>query len=196
MIREKSRIAWAAGSAGVGLALALAALWLSRTPGADTLDPAGVAGTMKAPERGWPLEFKTVDWSASGPYRNRVQALIRSEADWQALNDHERPVGAPVLPLVDWEHSALVLVTLGENNSGARELEVVGVRQDGGELLVDVQVREANGAAPGSPFHLIEVPASDAENVVVREVPIEDADRQESGPRSTTWGSLKKRFGS
>jgi len=183
----------------IGLAVFLALSWqqgLLRVPDSASLDPAQLSGSIAPTAEGWPLEFRTVDWSETGPYRDRLQAIIRSEAEWRELNRKEKPSGEPFLPPVDWDRNVLVLVTMGEESGQAKTMKVVGVRQEGSELQVDLEIEDAGGPHAGAPFHLITVPATDVDRLIIRELTAGAHPDPEPGVRPTTWGNLKTKFGS
>jgi len=138
------------------------------------------------------LQFRTVQWSEAGPYLARIQTIIRSEAEWREINRTQGPGGESFLPLMDWNRNVLVLVAMGEEAGGGKTMKVVGVRQEGSDLQVDLEVSDAGAPHAGAPYHLIEVPATDVNRLIVQEV----TSTQEPTSSATTWGKLKTRFGS
>jgi hypothetical protein len=98
---------------------------------------------------------------ASGQQTAR-QVTIRTAAEWKALwNDH-----APTekMPQVDFAKTMVVGIFLGSKPSAGHDVEIVGVRMQDTELLVEyVQRQPGRGTMVAQiltePFHLVSVPA-------------------------------------
>lgn len=89
------------------------------------------------------------------------QVTVRSAAEWKALwNDH-----APTenLPTVDFTKDMVVGIFLGSQPSAGHGVEIVGVRTEGKDLIVEyVQKQPARGIMAAQiltePYHLVAVP--------------------------------------
>ena len=89
------------------------------------------------------------------------QVTVRTAAEWKALwKDH-----APTenMPTVDFAKDMVVGIFLGTKPSAGHEVEIVGVRPEGKDLVVEyVQKQPAPGTLAAQiltePFHLVSVP--------------------------------------
>jgi hypothetical protein len=153
-----------------------------------------VSGAMRG---GMNVPFSTIEQAEMGAWRCPGAILCRSAADWSAemaaLGDDCLSLGSPA-PFVDWDRYMVFLVTLGEKNSSGYMVEVREVRDEGGELVVDVAVTEplegGRQQTITSPFHLVEIEQ--------REAPlrVQYVGGGSTPARGTTWGRLKSKFGS
>jgi hypothetical protein len=98
---------------------------------------------------------------ASGQQTAR-QVTIRSAAEWKALWKDHAPTEK--LPQVDFDKNMVVGIFLGSKPSAGHGVEIVGVRTQEKELIVEyVQRQPARGTMAAQiltePFHLVSVAA-------------------------------------
>ena len=97
---------------------------------------------------------------ASGQQTGR-QLIVRTAAEWKALWKDHAP--AEKLPAVDFTRDMVVGVFLGTKPSTGHEVEIVGVRTEGKDLVVEyVQKQPGRGTLAAQiltePYHLVSVP--------------------------------------
>ena len=105
------------------------------------------------------------------------QVTVRSDAEWAALWKDHSPKEKP--PAVDFAKNMVVGIFLGSKPSVGHEVEVVGVRTQQKDLIVEYVQRQP---APGTmaaqiltePYHLVSVPKHDG---TVRFVHVPDTRR-------------------
>ncbi len=89
------------------------------------------------------------------------QVTVRTAAEWKALwNDHA-PTGK--MPTVDFAKAMVVGIFLGTKPSAGHDVEIVGVRTQEKDLIVEyVQKQPGRGTIAAQiltePFHLVAVP--------------------------------------
>ncbi len=89
------------------------------------------------------------------------QVTVRTDAEWKALwKDHE-PTAK--MPSVDFAKNMVVGIFLGSKPSDGHDVEIVGVRTQDAELIVEyVQKQPARGTMAAQiltePYHLVVVP--------------------------------------
>lgn len=89
------------------------------------------------------------------------QVTVRTAAEWKALWKDHAP--ADKMPAVDFAKDMVVGIFLGTKPSAGHEVEIVGVRPEGKDLVVEyVQKQPAPGTLAAQiltePFHLVSVP--------------------------------------
>ena len=88
------------------------------------------------------------------------QVTIRTAAEWAALWKDHSPNGK--MPVVDFAKQMVVGIFLGTKPSTGHEVEIVGVRTEGKDLIVEyVQKQPGRGTMAAQiltePFHLVSV---------------------------------------
>ena len=89
------------------------------------------------------------------------QVTVRTAAEWQALWKDHAPTEK--IPNVDFTKDMVVGIFLGSKPSAGHSVEIVGVRTDEKELVVEyVQTQPGRGTMAAQiltePFHLVAVP--------------------------------------
>ena len=89
------------------------------------------------------------------------QVTVRTAAEWKALWKDHAPTAK--MPAVDFTKDMVVGIFLGTKPSAGHEVEIVGVRAEGKDLIVEyVQKQPAPGTMAAQiltePFHLVAVP--------------------------------------
>ncbi len=89
------------------------------------------------------------------------QVAVHTAAEWTALWKNHAPTEN--MPAVDFARDMVVGIFLGTKPSAGHEVEIVGVRPDGKDLIVEyVQKQPAPGTMAAQiltqPFHLVGVP--------------------------------------
>jgi outer membrane protein assembly factor BamE (lipoprotein component of BamABCDE complex) len=89
------------------------------------------------------------------------QVTVRTAAEWKALWKDHAPTEK--MPAVDFAKDMVVGIFLGTKPSAGHEVEIVGVRPEGKDLIVEyVQKQPAPGTMAAQiltePFHLVAVP--------------------------------------
>ena len=89
------------------------------------------------------------------------QVTVRTAAEWKALWKDHAPTEK--MPAVDFARDMVVGIFLGTKPSAGHEVEIVGVRPEGKDLVVEyVQKQPAPGTMAAQiltePFHLVTVP--------------------------------------
>ncbi len=97
---------------------------------------------------------------ASGQQTGR-QVIVRTAAEWKALWKDHAP--AEKMPAVDFTRDMVVGVFLGTKPSTGHEVEIVGIRTEGKDLVVEyVQKQPGRGTMAAQiltePYHLVSVP--------------------------------------
>ena len=95
----------------------------------------------------------------SGQQETR-QVTVRTAAEWQTLWKSHSPTEK--LPAVDFSKQMVVGIFLGSKPSAGHEVEIVGVRTEGKDLVVEyVQKQPGRGTMAAQiltePFHLVAV---------------------------------------
>ena len=89
------------------------------------------------------------------------QVTVRTAAEWKALWKDHAPTEK--MPAVDFTKDMVIGIFLGTKPSAGHEVEIVGVRPEGKDLIVEyVQKQPAPGTMAAQiltePFHLVSVP--------------------------------------
>ncbi len=97
---------------------------------------------------------------ASGQQTGR-QVIVRTAAEWKALWKDHAP--AEKMPSVDFTRDMVVGVFLGTRPSTGHEVEIVGARMEGKDLVVEyVQKAPGRGTIAAQiltePYHLVSMP--------------------------------------
>jgi hypothetical protein len=176
---------------GAAAGVLLIAGWL--LVGGRTRPDARMSGAMYG---GLSVPFSTLDQSVVGAWRCAGAMVCRSAEEW---NGEMASMGSacldmtPPLPTVDWDNYMVFLVTLGEKSTAGYAIEVQDVRDEGGELVVEVAVTEPHGGAQQqimtSPFHMVLVERREAPGLRVDYVTAGATPTQD-----TSWGKLKRKF--
>ena len=92
------------------------------------------------------------------------QVTIRTPSEWKALWKDHAPADA--MPTIDLAKSMVVGIFLGTKPSAGYEVEIVGVKHEGKDLVVEyVQKQPPPGTMTAQiliePFHLVSVPKHD-----------------------------------
>lgn len=109
--------------------------------------------------------FTTIGQGAASDIFDPREAVVRTEAEWQALWKDHRP-REPV-PAIDFSRDMVAGVFLGTRPTAGFQVEIQAVTSSDG--IVHVQYAE-RGPSPGdlvaqvltSPFHLVRVPRTDS----------------------------------
>jgi len=144
---------------------------VSSVTGADTGSPLAAPGMAAATGVG----FRTVDRNVVGPWTEACADLFTSAAEWDAaMSDLAAAGGLSVLPgpeapAVDWKRESVVLVTLGEQGSGASGVEIKAMHRQGNHAVLDVEVTPPGPYAyMTAPYHIIRFDAKGIRSVEVR----------------------------
>ena len=105
--------------------------------------------------------FTTVAKGNSSELQLANQVTVRTAAEWKALWKDHAPTEK--MPAVDFATHMVVGIFLGTKPSAGHEVEIVGVRPEGKDLIVEyVQKQPAPGTMTAQiltePFHLVAVP--------------------------------------
>ena len=105
--------------------------------------------------------FTTVAKGDSSEQQLASQVIVRTAAEWEALWKDHAPTEK--MPAVDFAKDMVVGIFLGTKPSAGHEVEIVGVRPEGKDLIVEyVQKQPAPGTMAAQiltePFHLVAVP--------------------------------------
>jgi PrcB C-terminal len=105
--------------------------------------------------------FTTIAKGASSEQQLAKQVTVRTAAEWKAVWKDHAPTEK--MPAVDFAKDMVVGIFLGTKPSAGHEVEIVRVRPDGKDLIVEyVQKQPAPGTMAAQmltePFHLVAVP--------------------------------------
>ena len=105
--------------------------------------------------------FTTIAKGDSSEQQLAKQVTVRTAAEWKALWKDHAPTEK--MPAVDFTKDMVVGIFLGTKPSAGHEVEIVGVRPEGKDLIVEyVQKQPAPGTMAAQiltePFHLVAVP--------------------------------------
>jgi hypothetical protein len=112
--------------------------------------------------------LRTFPASTSGGVPEATKTVLRDQAHWDALwaqaNSHLAPV--PKAPTVDFTKEMVAFAAMGRRKSAGYSVEIVGARQDGGNLHLLVAERDpSKGSAVAqvetSPWHAVVLRKSD-----------------------------------
>jgi hypothetical protein len=104
--------------------------------------------------------FTTIAKGDASGRQEAKQVVIRTDAEWKALwKDHS---ATEKMPSVDFAKSMVVGIFLGSKPSTGHDVEIVGVRTEGKDLIVEyVQKQPGRGTMAAQiltePFHLVAV---------------------------------------
>jgi hypothetical protein len=106
--------------------------------------------------------FTTIAKGDASEQQIARQVTVRTAAEWKALWKDHAP-GAP-LPAVDFTKNMVVGIFLGSKPSAGHEVEIVGVRTQEKDLVVEyVRKQPGRGTLAAQiltePYHLVSVPA-------------------------------------
>jgi len=105
--------------------------------------------------------FTTVAKGDASGQQTAKQVTVRTAAEWKALwKDH---ASAEKMPVIDFSRDMVVGIFLGTKPSAGHGVEIVGVRTEESELIVEyVQKQPGRGTMAAQiltePFHLVSVP--------------------------------------
>ena len=105
--------------------------------------------------------FTTIAKGDASEQQTARQVTVRTAAEWKALWKDHAP-SAP-MPAVDFAKSMVVGIFLGSKPSAGHEVEIVGVRTQEKDLVVEyVQKQPGRGTLAAQiltePYHLVSVP--------------------------------------
>ena len=105
--------------------------------------------------------FTTIAKGDASGLQTARQVTVRTAAEWKALWKEHAP--AEKMPAIDFGKEMIVGVFLGTKPSTGHEVEIVGVRMEGQELVVEyVQKQPGRGTMAAQiltePYHLVSVP--------------------------------------
>ena len=105
--------------------------------------------------------FTNVAKGDSSEQQFAKQVTVRTAAEWKALWKDHAPTEK--MPAVDFAKDMVVGIFLGTKPSAGHEVEIVGVRTEGKDLIVEyVQKQPAPGTMAAQiltePYHLVAVP--------------------------------------
>jgi len=111
------------------------------------------------------LSYATLQKGTYSGVTERMAVVVTDEQAWQKLwQQHaSRAVPAPPAPAVDFSKESVLVVYMGEKNSGGYSIEVTGVQKENGKLAVSVR---QTSPGPGTmttmaltqPFHMVRIP--------------------------------------
>lgn len=130
---------------------------------------------MASPNR---LSFRTVAKGYRSGIRESLQTVIRNQTEWQKLwqrHTSSQPKPPPP-PAMDFKSEMVAAVFLGEKPTGGYGVEIVRVERNHGTFTVLYKESEPPPGAMTTqaltqPFHIVRIPATDAEKVVFRRLP-------------------------
>ena len=105
--------------------------------------------------------FTTVAKGEASGHQEAKQVIIRTAAEWKALWQEHSPTQK--MPAVDFAKDMVVGVFLGSRPSAGYEVEIVNVRTEQNNLIVEyAQKQPGRGTMAAQiltePFHLVSVP--------------------------------------
>jgi hypothetical protein len=106
------------------------------------------------------MTFTNIDKGDASAQRTSRQVTVRTPAEWQALWKEHSPDGK--MPVVDFTSQMVVGVFLGSKPSAGYGVEIVGVRTQAKNLIVEyVEKQPGRGMIAAQvltePFHLVAV---------------------------------------
>ena len=107
------------------------------------------------------LPMRSLDQGQESGIEAAKQVSARSAGEWDAL--WKQHAGARVRPSVDFNKEVVAAVFLGSRPSAGYGVQIVGVRQEGGALVVSYrETRPAPDALTAqvltSPYHIVAIP--------------------------------------
>ena len=105
--------------------------------------------------------FSTVAKGDASEQQTARQVTVRTAAEWKALWKEHAPTAK--MPAVDFNKDMVVGVFLGSKPSAGHDVEIVGVRMEEKDLIVEyVQKQPGRGTLAAQiltePYHLVTVP--------------------------------------
>ena len=124
-----------------------------------------------------PIPFQTVARGSRSGIRESLQAVARSQTEWETLwQKHVSSQSSPPsLPAVDFSNEIVVAIFLGEKPTGGHGVEIIGVDSSDGAVTVSFAEK---GPRPGDmqiqaftqPFHIVRIVNHRSEEVRFRRV--------------------------
>lgn len=114
-----------------------------------------------------PLLWRDATAGLQRPFLNKPAAMLfDTRAELEAWLREAEPGREPAVPPIDFERSDAVLLTTGPRSSSGYAIEIVGVREERGRLVVRARERtpslgDAVAARLDSPVALLVVPDRD-----------------------------------
>ena len=107
------------------------------------------------------MSFTTIAKGDVSGQQTSKQVTVRTDAEWKALWKGHAPTGQ--IPAVDFSKNMVVGIFLGSKPSAGHDVEIVGVRLQDQDLVVEyVQKQPARGTMAAQmltePYHLVTVP--------------------------------------
>ena len=108
-----------------------------------------------------PPSFTEVAKGNASNQQDARQVTVRTAAEWTALWKEHAPTAK--MPTVDFAKHMVVGIFLGTKPNAGQEVEIVGVRTQGSDLIVEyVQRQPGRGTMAAQiltePYHLVSVP--------------------------------------
>lgn len=105
--------------------------------------------------------FSTVAKGDLSEQQTAKQVTVRTDAEWKALWKDHAPAGK--MPAVDFNKTMVVGIFLGAKPSDGHDVEIVGVRTEEQDLVVEyVQKQPGRGTVAAQiltePYHLVSLP--------------------------------------
>ena len=115
------------------------------------------AASAQAPQP----SFTSVAKGTTSDQQIAKQVIVRTPAEWKALWKDHSPTGK--MPNVDFAKDMVVGIFLGTKPSSGHEVDIVGVRSQDKDLIVEyVQKQPGRGTMAAQiltePYHLVAVP--------------------------------------
>jgi len=140
--------------------------------------PAEVAATQAASNLPNKIFFQTVAKGFRSGIRAPLQAVARSQSEWDGLwRKHvSNQTNPPPPPSIDFTKEIVAAVFLGEKPTGGYEIQIVSADRSDGSLTLSFDEKHP---PPGGmtiqaftqPFHIVRVAATGTETVVFRRLP-------------------------
>lgn len=106
----------------------------------------------------------TVAKGAQSGVESPRQVVVRTEAEWATLwQEHARDQHPHPQPNIDFTREMVVGVFIGTRSTGGFGVEIVGIREDRGSLIVDYrETRPGRDRITAqvitAPYHLVRIP--------------------------------------
>ena len=139
------------------------------------LDLRESAAAMKNPKAVAPVTFQTIAKGYRSGVRAPLQAVVRTQNEWDTLWRKHSSVDATVapLPVIDFDNQMVVGLFLGDKPTGGYDVEVLGAERTDDALMI--YYREKNPPAGSmltqaltQPFHIARIIGSINSKVVFR----------------------------
>ncbi len=109
--------------------------------------------------------MRTVAEGSDSPIRERLEVVIRTPTEWQALSNRLAPPPRPprTLEPIDFAHEMAIGVFVGPHHSATDRVDVFSVARDNGAIVVRYRVHrpsQSSAAAQigSAPYRVVAVP--------------------------------------